>query len=77
MDSPERGALLLVRLIGALFLLWTIFELGLYLASCLNPKHRLPIEPLPVLLRATPAVIGTLILTKARAMAEWLSNILE
>ena len=68
---------MLVRLIGALFLLWTIFEMGLYLANCLNPKHRIPVELLPVLLRVIPAVIGTAILIRARALAEWLSNILE
>ena len=68
---------MLARLIGALFLLWTIFEIGLYLANCLNPKHRQPVEVLPIGLRSIPAVIGVGILVKARALAEWISNILE
>ena len=77
MDSSERGALTLVRLIGALFILWTILEIGLYLAKCWNPKHPEPVEAIPVLLRVIPAAIGTVVLIKARAVAEWISNLLD
>jgi hypothetical protein len=77
MDAPERGALTLVRLIGVMLVVATIFELGLYLAKCYMPNHRMPVEPVPVLLNLIPAVLGLVVLAKARAIAEWISNILD
>jgi hypothetical protein len=77
MDAPERGALTLVRLIGALCVVATILELGLYWARCSIPSHRVPVALGPVLVRLIPAVVGLGILAKARAIAEWLSNTLD
>jgi hypothetical protein len=77
MDAPERGALTLVRLVGALCLVASILELGLYWARCSIPNHRIPMELVPVLLRLIPALIGFVMLIKARAIAEWISNILD
>ena len=68
---------MLVRLIGVLFFVWTIVELGLYWAKCAFSKPPVPVEILPCVLGVIPAVIGTVILIKARALAEWISNILE
>jgi hypothetical protein len=34
-------------------------------------------ELVPVLLRLIPAVLGIVVLVKARALAEWISNILD
>lgn len=77
MDAPERGALMLVRLIGVTLVVWTIFDLGLYWAKCANPKHPVPVEVIPVILKLIPSVIGTVVLIKARALAEWVSNMLD
>ena len=77
MDSPERGALTLVRLLGALLLVLSFLELGLYLAKCYIPRHPVPVQPLAVALYLVPAVLGIVVLIKARALAEWISNILD
>jgi hypothetical protein len=77
MDAPERGGLTLVRLIGVMLIVATILELGLYWAKCSIPEHKVPVEVIPVVLRLIPAVLGVAALIKARALAEWISNILD
>ena len=77
MDTPERGALTLVRLIGVVLIVWTILDLGLYWAKCANPKHPMPVEVIPVLLKSISAVIGIFILVRARAIATWISEWLD
>jgi hypothetical protein len=77
MDAPERGGLTLVRLIGVMLVVASILELGLYWAKCSVPGHQVPMELIPVLLRLIPAVLGFVVLVKARALAEWISNILD
>jgi hypothetical protein len=77
MEAPERGALTLVRLIGVMLLVITVLELGLYLAECFNPRHPQPMQVMPVVLRSLWAVVGVVILVRARAIAEWLSDLLE
>jgi hypothetical protein len=77
MDEPKRGALTLVRLIGVLLVVWTLLELALYWAECSNPKQPAPVQMVPVLLKSIPALIGLVILIKARAIAEWISNTLD
>jgi hypothetical protein len=77
MDTPDRGALTLTRLIGVLFVVASILELGLYWAKCSMPAHREPVQVFPVLVRLTPAVAGLIILIRARPIAQWISNILD
>ena len=77
MDAPERGALTLVRLVGVLFVVASVLELGLYWAKCANPRHPVPVEAIPCALNLIPAAIGLVILVKAKAIAEWISNILD
>ena len=77
MDAPERGALMLVRLIGVLFVVASILELGLYWAKCSIPKHPVPVEAIPCALKLIPAAMGLVILIKAKAIAEWISNTLD
>ena len=77
MEAPERGGLTLVRLIGVTLVVATILELGLYWAKCSIPDHKVPVELIPVLMRLIPAVLGVVVLIKARALAEWISNILD
>ena len=77
MDAPERGALMLVRLIGVLFVVASILELGLYWAKCAFAKPPVPAETIPCALKLIPAVIGFVILIKGKAIAERISNILD
>jgi len=77
MDAPERGGLTLVRLVGVMLVVATILELGLYWAKCSLPNHKAPLELVPVLWRLIWAVLGVVVLIKARAIAEWISNILD
>jgi hypothetical protein len=74
MDAPERGALMLVRLIGVLFVVASILELGLYWAECSFAKPPVPVEKIPCILKLIPAAIGLVVLVKAKAIAEWLSD---
>ena len=66
-----------VRLVGVLFVVATILDLGLYWAKCAFAKPPLPVETVPVLLKLVPAVIGLVILIKARSLAQWLSDKLD
>ena len=68
---------MLVRLIGGLLVVASILELGLYWAKCSIPKHPMPVEVIPVLLKLIPAALGLVVLLKARAIAGWISNILD
>jgi hypothetical protein len=78
MEAPNRGALMLVWLIGASFVLGTILALGLYWARCAFAKPLpVPVEVLPCVWRLIPAAIGFAILIKARAIAAWISDMLE
>ena len=77
MDAPERGALTLVRLIGVLFVVVSVLELGLYWAKCALAKPPVPVEMIPCVLKLIPAAIGLLVLIKAKALAEWISNTLD
>ena len=77
MDAPERGALTLVRLVGVSLVVASILELGLYWAKCAFVKPPSPVEVIPCLVRLIPAAMGLVVLIKARALAEWLSNFLD
>ena len=77
MDSPERGALTLVRLIGAVMLLCSLLEVVLLVADAYAIHHPHPVPVLAVILWSVPALLGVAILIKAQAVAEWISNILD
>lgn len=75
MDSPERGALMLVRFIAAALIGWTIVELVLYWAVC--DHNHTAMQALPCILKLVPLLLGITVLIKAKALAEWISNILD
>ena len=75
MDSPERGALMLVRFIAIALMGWALAEIALYLA--LSRHKAAPVEIGPCILKALPLLIGVIMLAKARALAEWLSDKLD
>jgi hypothetical protein len=72
MDAPERGALMLVRFIAAALISWTFVDLALY---CFIAQHNhTALKIFPCILKSIPAVLGIVILIKAKAVAEWISN---
>jgi hypothetical protein len=77
MVAPERGALTLVRVIGVILVVWAILDLGLYWFQCHSPRNPAPVQVITVLLKLIPAVIGIVVLVKARAIAEWVKAILD
>jgi hypothetical protein len=75
MDSPERGALMLVRFAAAALIGWALVELALYLLICHNKN--VPVEIIPCLVKSLPFLAGVVMLFKARSLAEWLSDKLD
>jgi len=51
-----------------------LLDVGLYLAQCFLPQHPLPVRILPLALNSAPFLAGTVVLIRARAIAEWLAN---
>ena len=75
MDSPERGALLLVRLIAVAFIGWTAVELALYWLVC--DHNHVPIKAIPISAKSLPLAIGLVMLIKSKAVAQWISDKLD
>ena len=75
MDSPERGALMLVRFIAAALMGWALAEVALYLAICHHKAE--PVGIVPCVLKSLPFLVGVIVLLKARALAEWISDKLD
>jgi hypothetical protein len=75
MQSPERGALMLVRIIALAFVGWAVAEIALYWAVAHH--HHEPVEISKIVVKALPLVFGVVILIKARAIAEWISDQLD
>ena len=77
MDAPLRGALNFVRLVAACFMVIGLLDTGLYLTRCFEPKNPAPVKILPIVLDSIPFAIGVIILIRAKAVAQWLSDKLE
>ena len=75
MDSPERGALMLVRIFGVGLMGWTLAELALYVALCHHKNE--PVEIISCVMKSLPFLAGIVVLIKSRALAEWLSDTLD
>jgi hypothetical protein len=75
MDAPDRGALMLVRFIGISLVCVTLVEIVLYWA--IAQHNHTPVEIFQCLLKSIPAVAGLVMLVKAKAIAEWISNKLD
>jgi hypothetical protein len=75
MDSPERGALMLVRLIATALIGWTAVELALDWLVC-DHKH-VPMKAIPVGAKSLPLAIGLVLLIKSKAVAQWISDKLD
>ena len=88
MESSQRGALGLVRLVAVCIMLVGILDAGTYLTQYVTPyfeRHQhlelsQPIAPLHIwrlVLDTLPVIIGIVILVKAKAVAEWLADMIE
>jgi hypothetical protein len=75
MDAPERGALMLVRFVGLALMGWALAEFALYFVVA--RQKGLPIEVLPCVIKSLPFIAGIVVLIKAQALAEWISNLLD
>ena len=75
MDSPERGALMLVRFIAAALIGWSLLELALYVV--VSHHNDVPVAVVPCVVKSLPFVAGVVILIKSRSLAEWLSDKLD
>jgi hypothetical protein len=75
MDSPERGALMLVRFVAAALIGWSLAELALYVA--VNHHKNEPVEIIPCVLKSLPFLAGVVVLIKSRSLAEWISDKLD
>ena len=75
MESPERGALMLVRFIAVCLIGWAVVEIALYVLIC---RHNdLPVKPVPTAVKSLPMIVGLVLLAKAKAAAHWVSDKLD
>jgi hypothetical protein len=75
MEAPQRGALMLVRFVAAALIGWAVIELTLYVVIC---RHKaVPVEVMQCVIKAIPLIIGIVMLAKADAIAEWVSDKLD
>jgi len=72
MDEPSRGALILVYFSAAAMVGVSALELLLYLAE--QYQHHLPPGIVHTTFLSLPIMLGFVILVRARAVAEWISN---
>jgi hypothetical protein len=75
MDAPERGALMLVRFVAAALIGWAVVDLALY--WLIAQHNHTVLKIFPCIMKSIPCVLGIVILIKARAVAEWVSNKLD
>lgn len=77
MESSQRGALSLVRLVAGCIIVVGLLDACLYFTQWLHPVHRAPLNIVRVILDSIPIVIGIVMLIKAKAIAEWLSDMIQ
>jgi hypothetical protein len=84
MESSQRGALGLVRLIALCLMVIGLLDAGLYFTQYLgllsSTTHREPHQPLNILriiLDSLPIIVGIVILIKAKAIAGWVADLIE
>lgn len=75
MDAPDRGALMLVRFIALSLIGVAIVEVVLYWV--VSSSHNEPLQIFACILKSIPALIGVVMLIKAKALAEWISDKLD
>lgn len=66
---------MLVRFVAVALIGLTVIDLALYWVVC--NQHHEPMKLIPCLLKIIPFILGVVALIKAKALAEWISNILD
>ena len=66
---------MLVRFVAATLIGWTMVDLALYWV--IAQHNRTAMQIFPCILKSIPAVLGIVMLIKARALAEWISDKLD
>ena len=66
---------MLVRFVAVALIGWAAVDLALYWLVC-GHRHE-PMKPWTVAAKTIPFFIGVAALIKAKALAEWISNILD
>jgi len=85
MESSQRGALGLVRLVACCLIIVGLLDAGLYITQYVGLYSRFQHHhgPRPslhivrIILDFIPVIAGLAIVIKARAVAEWVSNLIE
>ena len=66
---------MLVRFVAAALIGWTFVDLALYWV--LAQHNHTAMETFPCILKSIPFVLGVVLLIRARAVAQWISNKLD
>ena len=84
MESSQRGALGLVRVVAVCIILVGLLDAGIYFTQYLIPyagmghpaanQHLPPLNILRIIMDSIPIVAGVVMLVKAKAIAEWLQD---
>jgi hypothetical protein len=86
MESEKRGALGLVRLVAGCVILVGLLDAGIYFTQYLMPyasqhhaanQHLPPLDISRIILDSIPIIAGLVMLVKAKAIAEWVSDWLD
>jgi hypothetical protein len=75
MDAPERGALMLIRVVAAALIGWAIVDITLYLVICRH--NNMPVETFTCILKSISAMLGVVCLIKSKAISQWISDKLD
>ena len=74
MDPLERGILLIVRLVAAALILWSVMDLSLDMLLVLHDKV---VSAYTFVSESVPMVLGIVALVKAKALTRWACDKLE
>lgn len=84
MESSQRGALSLVRLVACCIILIGLLDGGLYLTQYMmqfqhhgQSQHAAPLNILRLAIDSIPIIIGIVILIKSHAVAEWVADLIQ
>jgi hypothetical protein len=87
MESSERGALGLVRLVAFCLIILGLLDGGIYFTQYVTPifqmrhhvqnQHPAPLNIYRIILDSLPIVAGIVIFIKAKPLAEWLQDLIE
>lgn len=87
MESSQRGALALVRLVAGCIIILGLLDAGVCLTQYVIPYSELhqhaqsgrpaPLNIFRLVLDSIPVILGIVILIKAKAVADWLSDVIQ